>query len=268
MSATSVCRDAGRGPARRRCARGRHRTRFPFRPARHRAGRRRSRRCAAPARAGRRAHGRLPRARARQGVALVGARRHDVRHRVGQPASGAARGAARRGAAAGGDRRPSGPAAGHRRQPDHRPGRALPGHRVRRRSRRGRRAARWMPTARPTSISSSTSRSSRPASGLPPSDRPSRAKVRASRMDGPELAMLPHAVVVAGDDAGPRARVFAEQAGLPLLAEPSSGARNGDNALDRLPAAARARAARRADRPGRRLRPPDAVPPGHRPPGA
>jgi 2-succinyl-5-enolpyruvyl-6-hydroxy-3-cyclohexene-1-carboxylate synthase len=50
-------------------------------------------------------------------------------------------------------------------------------------------------------------------------------------MDGPELAMLPHAVVVAGDDAGPRARVFAEQAGLPLFAEPSSGARNGENAL-------------------------------------
>jgi len=50
-------------------------------------------------------------------------------------------------------------------------------------------------------------------------------------MDGPELAMLPHAVVVAGDDAGPRARHFAEQAGLPLLAEPSSGARNGENAL-------------------------------------
>jgi 2-succinyl-5-enolpyruvyl-6-hydroxy-3-cyclohexene-1-carboxylate synthase len=48
---------------------------------------------------------------------------------------------------------------------------------------------------------------------------------------GPELAMLPHAVVVAGDDAGPPARVFAEQGGLPLFAEPSSGARNGDNAL-------------------------------------
>ncbi len=50
-------------------------------------------------------------------------------------------------------------------------------------------------------------------------------------LDGPELAMLPHAVVVAGDDAGPPARVFAEQGRLPLLAEPSSGARNGDHAL-------------------------------------
>ena len=50
-------------------------------------------------------------------------------------------------------------------------------------------------------------------------------------LDGPELAMLPHAVVVAGDDAGPPARQFAEQAGLPLFAEPSSGARSGDNAL-------------------------------------
>jgi len=49
--------------------------------------------------------------------------------------------------------------------------------------------------------------------------------------DGPELVMRPHAVVVAGDDAGQPARVFAEQAGLPLFAEPSSGARNGDNAL-------------------------------------
>ena len=49
--------------------------------------------------------------------------------------------------------------------------------------------------------------------------------------DGPELTMRPHAVVVAGDDAGPPARVFAEQAGLPLFAEPSSGARTGDHAL-------------------------------------
>ncbi len=50
-------------------------------------------------------------------------------------------------------------------------------------------------------------------------------------VDGPELEMQPHAVVVAGDDSGPRARRFAEQAGLPVFAEPSSGARTGDHAL-------------------------------------
>jgi len=48
---------------------------------------------------------------------------------------------------------------------------------------------------------------------------------------GPELTMRPHAVVVAGDDSGPPAREFAERAGLPLFAEPSSGARTGGNAL-------------------------------------
>ena len=41
----------------------------------------------------------------------------------------------------------------------------------------------------------------------------------------------PRTVVVAGDGAGPPARLLAERAGWPLLAEPSSGARTGSNAL-------------------------------------
>lgn len=41
----------------------------------------------------------------------------------------------------------------------------------------------------------------------------------------------PRTVVVAGDDAGPRARQIARAGGWPLFAEPSSGARAGDNAI-------------------------------------
>ena len=45
------------------------------------------------------------------------------------------------------------------------------------------------------------------------------------------LAHGPRTVVVAGDDAGPPARQLAEQGGWPLLAEPTSGARTGANAI-------------------------------------
>ena len=43
-----------------------------------------------------------------------------------------------------------------------------------------------------------------------------------------DLPLGPRTVVVAGDDAGPRARQLAERAGWPLLAEPTSGCRTGD----------------------------------------
>ena len=45
------------------------------------------------------------------------------------------------------------------------------------------------------------------------------------------LALGPRTVVVAGDDAGPRARILAQDAGWPLLAEPTSGSRNGDTPI-------------------------------------
>ncbi|WP_295698397.1 2-succinyl-5-enolpyruvyl-6-hydroxy-3-cyclohexene-1-carboxylic-acid synthase [Lapillicoccus sp.] len=51
------------------------------------------------------------------------------------------------------------------------------------------------------------------------------------RRTGPHVAPGPRTVVIAGDDAGSAARVLAERSGWPLLAEPTSGARLGDNAI-------------------------------------
>jgi 2-succinyl-5-enolpyruvyl-6-hydroxy-3-cyclohexene-1-carboxylate synthase len=58
------------------------------------------------------------------------------------------------------------------------------------------------------------------------------AERRDSHRLGPNrIPRGPRTVVVAGDDAGPPARVLAERANWPLLAEPTSGSRTGANAL-------------------------------------
>lgn len=62
--------------------------------------------------------------------------------------------------------------------------------------------------------------------------RSSAGEGRRFRYDaGDALARGPRTVVVAGDDAGPPARMLAEAAGWPLFAEPTSGARTGTHAL-------------------------------------
>jgi len=63
-----------------------------------------------------------------------------------------------------------------------------------------------------------------PGSSAP--DRPAR-----SPSPPVELATGPRTVVVAGDDAGPAARLLAEAGNWPLLAEPTSGARVGRQAI-------------------------------------
>jgi 2-succinyl-5-enolpyruvyl-6-hydroxy-3-cyclohexene-1-carboxylate synthase len=70
------------------------------------------------------------------------------------------------------------------------------------------------------------------AAAQPPSlvGRHERSEERAKPVSRP-LPRGPRTVVVAGDDAGPPARLLAEAAGWPLLAEPTSGARTGEHAL-------------------------------------
>ena len=53
----------------------------------------------------------------------------------------------------------------------------------------------------------------------------------AAAVDEHVLESGPRTVVIAGDDAGPPARVLAEENGWPLLAEPTSGSRTGANAV-------------------------------------
>ncbi len=75
---------------------------------------------------------------------------------------------------------------------------------------------RWRPEAPEVEVSSTARNPLSPASQLAPEFT---------------LASGPRTVVVAGDDAGPPARVLAERAGWPLLAEPTSGSRTGTNSI-------------------------------------
>jgi 2-succinyl-5-enolpyruvyl-6-hydroxy-3-cyclohexene-1-carboxylate synthase len=66
----------------------------------------------------------------------------------------------------------------------------------------------------------------------PASEAVERRRWRTGPADGAvTLSQGPRTVVVAGDDAGPPARMLAQEANWPLLAEPTSGARTGTHAI-------------------------------------
>jgi 2-succinyl-5-enolpyruvyl-6-hydroxy-3-cyclohexene-1-carboxylate synthase len=73
-----------------------------------------------------------------------------------------------------------------------------------------------------------------PANFRPATSTAADAATRGQRARGAGVERLrrgPRTVVVAGDDAGSAARILAERAGWPLLAEPTSGARVGTHAI-------------------------------------
>ena len=148
--------------------------------------------------------------------------------------------AAHAGVAAGRRHRgPAGPAARHGRQPDHRPGRHL-----------RRRWSRTHDVSGPADLAAVQWGLPGPVHLNIQLDEPlvpPRSRWSAAAVERPACHIVgttaprpvaepctrrgPRTVVVAGDDAGPPARLLAEAAGWPLLAEPTSGARTGEHAL-------------------------------------